>query len=56
LVLANGAYGHRIGAITRIHHIATDIAELGENRKITAAFTKRSHAAVVHCEMTTGIN
>jgi aspartate aminotransferase-like enzyme len=62
LVLANGAYGHRIAAIARIHHIATDIAELGENQKITAAFTSDrmrggvySHAAVVHCETTSGI-
>jgi 2-aminoethylphosphonate-pyruvate transaminase len=62
LVLANGAYGHRIAAIARIHHIATDTAELGENQNITAAFTSDrmrggvySHAAVVHCETTTGI-
>jgi 2-aminoethylphosphonate-pyruvate transaminase len=59
LILINGAYGRRIENIARVYGIATEVVEVPENRKITAAdFSVGegvSHVAVVHCETTTGI-
>ena len=63
LVLVNGAYGRRIAQIARIHAIPVEVAEVAEDRKITAALAAErlanglgfTHVAVVHCETTTGI-
>ena len=63
LVLANGAYGQRIGQIAQrcgIDHVvqdsgelaAPDLAQLEEILKTDKAIT---HVAVVHCETTTGM-
>jgi len=63
LVLANGAYGQRIGQIARrggINHTvqdsgelaAPDLAQLDEVLRTDQAIT---HVAVVHCETTTGM-
>jgi hypothetical protein len=37
LVLGNGAYGRRIAQMARIHAIPVEVAEVAEDRKITAA-------------------
>jgi 2-aminoethylphosphonate-pyruvate transaminase len=63
LVLVNGAYGGRIAQIARIHGIETHIVDTPENQKIgansvaqhLAAHPGYTHAAIVHCETTTGI-
>jgi 2-aminoethylphosphonate-pyruvate transaminase len=62
LVLVNGAYGRRIAQMARIHAIPVEVAEVAEDRKITAALAAErltgggfTHVAVVHCETTTGI-
>jgi len=63
LVLVNGAYGRRIAQIARIHTIPVEVAEVPEDRKITAELAAErlvegsgiTHVAVVHCETTTGI-
>ena len=63
LVLVNGAYGRRIAQIGRVHGIPVEVAEVPENRKITAGLAAErlsdgggiTHVAVVHCETTTGI-
>lgn len=63
LVLVNGAYGRRIAQMARVHGIETETVEAPENRKISpkavaerfAASRGITHAAVIHCETTTGI-
>jgi 2-aminoethylphosphonate-pyruvate transaminase len=63
LVLVNGAYGRRIAQMARVHAIETETLETPENRKISpeaveerlAASHGITHAAVVHCETTTGM-
>jgi 2-aminoethylphosphonate-pyruvate transaminase len=63
LVLVNGAYGRRIVKMARVHGIETETVEAPENRRIApeavaerlAASRGVTHAAVVHCETTTGI-
>lgn len=63
LVLVNGAYGRRIAQMARVHGIETETVDAPENRKISpeavaeAFVASRSitHAAVIHCETTTGI-
>jgi 2-aminoethylphosphonate-pyruvate transaminase len=63
LVLVNGAYGRRIAKMARVHGIETETVEAPENRRIApeavaerlAASRGITHAAVVHCETTTGI-
>lgn len=62
LVLANGAYGRRIGAIARVHGIETVLAESPEDRPLDVEQARRlleqespAHVATVHCETTTGI-
>ena len=63
LVLVNGAYGRRIAQTARVHGIALDVLEIGENKKFTAALVAEylvsasgiTHVAVVHCETTSGM-
>lgn len=63
LVLVNGAYGRRIAQMARVHAIETETLETPENRRISPAAVEErlaasrgiTHAAVVHCETTTGI-
>ena len=63
LVLVNGAYGRRIAQMARVHGIETETVEAPENHKISpeavaerfAASRGITHAAVIHCETTTGI-
>jgi 2-aminoethylphosphonate-pyruvate transaminase len=63
LVLVNGAYGRRIAQMARVHGIETETVDAPENRKISpeavaerfAASRGITHAAVIHCETTTGI-
>ena len=63
LVLVNGAYGRRIAQMARVHGIETETVDAPENRKISPeAVAERlvasrgiTHAAVIHCETTTGI-
>ncbi|SPF40438.1 2-aminoethylphosphonate--pyruvate transaminase [Candidatus Sulfopaludibacter sp. SbA4] len=63
LVLVNGAYGRRIAQMARVHGIETETLDTPENRKIApegvaerlAASRGITHAAVIHCETTTGI-
>jgi 2-aminoethylphosphonate--pyruvate transaminase len=63
LVLANGAYGRRIGQIAKvlgINFVVQDSGELSqpnllELEKTLQKDTAITHVAVVHCETTTGI-
>jgi 2-aminoethylphosphonate-pyruvate transaminase len=63
LVLANGAYGRRMGEIARrcgIDYLLQDSGEqsppdLGRLAEILAADAAITHVAVVHCETTTGM-
>ncbi len=63
LVLANGAYGQRIGQIAQrcgINHAVQDSGELappdlGQLDQILGADKAITHVAVVHCETTTGM-
>ncbi len=63
LVLANGAYGDRMGEIARRIGLAVRIESFGEIspvdpdrvRQILAEDLDISHVAVVHCETTTGM-
>jgi 2-aminoethylphosphonate-pyruvate transaminase len=62
LVAVNGAYGRRIAQMARVHGIEVETLDIPENRKITAAAvaerlagSRFTHAAVIHCETTTGI-
>jgi 2-aminoethylphosphonate-pyruvate transaminase len=63
LVLANGAYGRRIGQIAARCGVAFEILDFGETappqiQRMIAAIDQNpliSHVAVVHCETTTGM-
>jgi len=63
LVLANGAYGARIGHLARVLGIDTEVLTTVENQKLDPAAaeaalardTKITHVAAVHCETTTGL-
>ena len=63
LVRVNGAYGRRIAQMAGVHGIETKTVDVPENRKISpdvvadcfATARGITHAAVVHCETTTGI-
>ncbi len=63
LVLANGAYGDRIGEICQYNDINSTIITLEETQLVTPEMVKEeldadsslTHVAVVHCETTTGI-
>ncbi|HTS26444.1 MAG TPA: 2-aminoethylphosphonate--pyruvate transaminase [Bryobacteraceae bacterium] len=63
LVLVNGAYGRRIAQIARVHRLEVEVLESPESCKIApeevaarlADAPPVTHAAVVHCETTTGI-
>jgi len=62
LVVANGAYGHRMAKICRIHSIDLSVLAFAENEVPTAQAVKvalendvsLTHVAVVHHETTTG--
>ncbi len=63
LVVANGAYGDRIGEICTYSKINHTLLSLEETELVTADLVKEAlqndseitHVAVVHCETTTGI-
>ena len=63
LVLANGAYGQRIGEIARYLKIPVQVEDFGESSPLDAERTQSillqhpqiSHVAAVHCETTTGM-
>lgn len=63
LVLANGAYGQRIGQIAQrcgINHVVQDSGELAppdlaQLEEILSTDSAITHVAVVHCETTTGM-
>jgi 2-aminoethylphosphonate-pyruvate transaminase len=63
LVLVNGAYGRRILSIAKIHGIASESIEYGEDKPVDTASVEAAlekdaaitHVMVVHCETTTGI-
>jgi 2-aminoethylphosphonate-pyruvate transaminase len=63
LVLVNGAYGRRIAQTARVHGIALEVYEIGENRKFTPDLVSNhlsllsgiTHVAAVHCETTSGM-
>ena len=63
LVVANGAYGDRIGDIATYHNINHTIVSLEETTAVDAQLVEKlikedtaiTHVAVVHCETTTGI-
>jgi len=63
LVLVNGAYGRRIMTIAKVHSIAVDSIDFGEDTLVDPARVEEAlkkdpsitHVAIVHCETTTGI-
>lgn len=63
MVLANGAYGQRIGKIAERLNIAHRVVDFGEVAPVDPERVKRelaahpeiTHVAVVHCETTTGM-
>ena len=63
LIVANGAYGERMGEIAQYHHLDHTLIKLEETVQVTpemiAAQLEQddniTHVAVVHCETTTGI-
>lgn len=63
LIVANGAYGERIGEIADYHSINHHIIELEETQIVSPELVEKAlledseitHVAVVHCETTTGI-
>ncbi len=63
LLIANGAYGNRIGNMTKVYDIKTTTLSYKENivppyLDVEEALKKDSsitHVAIVHCETTTGI-
>lgn len=63
LVMANGAYGNRMGEIAGYHGLNHVLVELSETEQVTAEAVLNAlnehegvtHLAVVHCETTTGI-
>lgn len=63
LIVANGAYGERMGDIAKYNKINHHIISLEETVQVTPEIVKEylekdnqiTHVAVVHCETTTGI-
>lgn len=63
LIVANGAYGKRMGDIARRHGLNHVLVSLKETVPVTPEAVRRaleehpdiSHLAMVHCEITTGI-
>ncbi len=63
LIVANGAYGSRMGDIARYHGLDHVVVSLKETEQVTASAVLKAldenpgvtHVAVVHCETTTGI-
>ena len=62
LIVINGAYGHRIANIAKIHNIPFGTIVRGEDQLITAADVEAelaqntyTHLAVIHCETTSGV-
>lgn len=62
LVAVNGAYGHRIANIAKIHNIPFEAIVKGEDQQFTPADIEAelkgnnyTHLAIVHCETTSGI-
>ena len=63
LIVANGAYGKRMGDIARRHGLNHVLVSLKETAPVTPEAVRRaleehpdiSHLAMVHCETTTGI-
>ncbi len=63
MVLANGAYGQRIGKIATVLNIPLVLEDFGETAPVDLARVKAlleahpevTHVAVVHCETTTGM-
>lgn len=63
LIVANGAYGKRMGGIARRHGLNHVLVSLKETAPVTPEAVRRaleehpdiSHLAMVHCETTTGI-
>lgn len=63
LILANGAYGKRMGEIARYQGLDYRLVNLPETQPVTAEAAERAlagypeatHIAMVHCETTTGI-
>ena len=63
LVLANGAYGHRMAQIARTMGISTEICNFPEAQPVDLAKSRRAlvrngadtNVGVVHCETSTGI-
>lgn len=63
LIVANGAYGKRMGDIARRHGLNHVLASLKETAPVTPEAVRRAleehpditHLAMVHCETTTGI-
>ncbi|WP_420174748.1 2-aminoethylphosphonate--pyruvate transaminase [Luteococcus sp. OSA5] len=63
LVLANGAYGRRIGQICQVLGISHHMVDVGDVGVVDAEvahrglaeFPQATHVAVVHCETTTGV-
>lgn len=63
LILANGAYGRRMGEIARYLGLSCRLVNLPETQPVTgevarqalAAYPEATHLAMVHCETTTGI-
>ncbi len=63
LILANGAYGRRMGEIAERNGIVFDLIDFGDVSAVDAGAVARclendsgiTHVAVVHCETTTGM-
>ncbi len=63
LIMANGAYGRRMGEIARYHGLRHRLVSLKETEPVTpeavaaalAQYPETTHLAMVHCETTTGI-
>lgn len=63
LLLVNGAYGRRMRQIAAMHEIDCETLEFREDEKVRPEDVERAldddhsvtHAAIVHCETTTGI-
>jgi 2-aminoethylphosphonate-pyruvate transaminase len=60
LVLANGAYGRRMGQIARTAKLPHRVVEIDERHAVTPELAKEAlgratHVAVVHSETTTGV-
>jgi 2-aminoethylphosphonate-pyruvate transaminase len=63
LVLANGAYGHRMARIAQVHGLRHSLVEIPEAEAFTAQhlaaalqqYPATTHVAVVHCETSAGV-